>query len=260
MVFHKNQLQTFSEEGEMGRLVREYDWSSTPLGPLQRWPQSLRTSLSIMLCSQHPMWIGWGPDLIFLYNDAYIPILGIGKHPWALGKPASVVWAEIWDVCGPLAAKVASAESVYCANVRLFMRRIEIHLEECYFCFSYSPIRDESNEVIGLFCPSTSTTDKLLSERRLKTLGDLSTKSLMEKSSCSACKIAVDILSTNSDDIPFTLLYLVDKEKQIAKLQSSYGVGGNYDHINPATISIDSNSSSSQSHWSIAEICSTGKK
>ena len=89
--------------GEMGQLIREHDWSAHPLGKPDAWPRSLKTAVSLILNSQHPMWIGWGPEMSFLYNDAYIHgVLGLAKHPWALGRPASEVWAEIWDVCGPI--------------------------------------------------------------------------------------------------------------------------------------------------------------
>ena len=97
-----------------------------------------------MLNSQHPMWIGWGHDATFLYNDAYVQVLSLAKHPWALGKPAALVWAEIWDFCGPLADKVfQKGEASFVDDVRLFMRRGEF-LEETFYSFSYSPIRDDS--------------------------------------------------------------------------------------------------------------------
>src|ERR1700722_20633307 len=90
----------------MAEQIRTLDWSNTPLGPLEKWPQSLKTSVNLILNSQHPMWIGWGPEATFLYNDAYIQVLSLAKHPDALGKPAANVWHEIWDICGPLADKV----------------------------------------------------------------------------------------------------------------------------------------------------------
>ncbi len=92
--------------GEMGRRIREFDWSAHPLGKPDSWPRSLKTSVSLILNSQQPMWIGWGKEMSFLYNDAYLHVLGLAKHPKALGAPTSEVWAEIWDVCGPLADKV----------------------------------------------------------------------------------------------------------------------------------------------------------
>src|SRR5690242_15647730 len=83
------------QASELTRLVKEHDWSKTPIGSIETWPQSLRTVVNILLTSRYAMWMGWGRDLTFLYNDAYRPTLGL-KHPWALGSPASKVWAEIW--------------------------------------------------------------------------------------------------------------------------------------------------------------------
>ena len=91
--------------GEMGQRIREYDWSKTPLGPVSGWPQSLRTCVRIMLASRQPIWIGWGKELIKLYNDPYKTIVR-GKHPWALGSPASVVWKEIWNEIDPMLRQV----------------------------------------------------------------------------------------------------------------------------------------------------------
>jgi len=128
----------------MGARIRAFDWVRTDLGPIEGWPEALKTALSLILGAQMPMWIGWGPELLFLYNDAYVQVLGEAKHPWALGRPAAEVWAEIWDVCGPLAERVFRAgEAPFLEDVRLFMKRGE-RLDEVYYSFSYSPIRDES--------------------------------------------------------------------------------------------------------------------
>ncbi len=89
--------------GELGALIRAHDWDSTPLGPPAAWPQSLRMAVRIMLTSLQPIWIGWGEELIYLYNDAYKSIIG-GKHPWALGRPTHEVWREIWADIGPMLA------------------------------------------------------------------------------------------------------------------------------------------------------------
>jgi hypothetical protein len=87
----------------MGERIRTFNWSKHPLGPLARWPQSLKTAVRIMLASRQPIWIGWGPDLNYLYNDPYKTIIG-GKHPDALGQPTAVVWREIWHEIGPMLA------------------------------------------------------------------------------------------------------------------------------------------------------------
>src|SRR5664279_2757812 len=80
---------------EMEKRIRAFDWSTTPLGPIQHWQQSLRTVVKILLSSRYAMWMAWGPELTMLYNDAYQPTLGL-KHEWALGARANQVWAEIW--------------------------------------------------------------------------------------------------------------------------------------------------------------------
>ena len=137
-------------DSAMSRLVAQHDWSKTSLGPIQSWPPSLKSAVNLMLNSQHPMWVGWGPETTFLYNDAYISVLSLAKHPWALGRPMREVWAEIWGDVGVLVEKVyAKGEPSYVDNLRLFMSRGD-RLEETYYSFSYSPIFDESGKVAGL--------------------------------------------------------------------------------------------------------------
>jgi len=211
--------------GEMGERIRVFDWAQTPLGPLEEWPQSLRTSVNLILNSQHPMWIGWGPDITFLYNDAYVHVLGPAKHPSALGHPTAEVWEEIWDICGPLARKVfQNAEPTFVDDVRFFMDRGGF-LEETFYSFSYSPIRDETGMVAGLFCPSTDATAKNLSVRRISTLSELASRAFVEKTVGDACKTAAHILGKNPDDVPFALLYLNDaKGKPV--LAEAVGLAG----------------------------------
>ncbi len=217
-------LTTMEGDSEMAALIRAHDWSRTPLGPVSSWPQSLRTSVSLILNSQHPMWIGWGPAITFLYNDAYIRVLSLAKHPWALGRPAQEVWREIWDVCGPLADKVfQKGEPSFLDDVRLFMNRGD-YLEETYYSFSYSPILDESGKVGGLFCPSAEVTPKVLNARRLRTLSDLSADAFLEKSVSNACASAARTLANNPDDVPFALLFLLSPDCREVVLQGRTGV------------------------------------
>lgn len=224
--------------GNVATLIWEYDWSQTPLGPLPSWPPSLRTSVNLMLNSQHPMWIGWGPEMTFLYNEAYIQVLSLAKHPWALGRPASEVWAEIWDVCGPLADKVFTrGEPSFADDVRLFMNRGD-YLEETYYSFSYSPLYDESGKVAGLFCPSTEITSKVLNARRLRTLSELSAKALGERSTESAAASCARIIANNPHDIPFALIYLIDAEKSMATLQGVSQIQGGIDRLSPLAVEL----------------------
>ena len=224
--------------GQMGRRIADFDWSVTPLGAIERWNDNLKTSLSLMLNSQHPIWIGWGEDATFFYNDAYIDVLSQAKHPGALGRPAHVVWAEIWDFCGPLAAKVFQhGEATFVDDVQLFMDRGS-YLEETYFSFSYSPIADTNGKVSGLFCPSTNVSSKNLNARRLRTLAKLSSKALNERSVEAACATAAATLAENPGDIPFALIYLYRPEERALVLQQAVRITPG-ERVSPVSISLD---------------------
>ena len=155
--------------GAMGRLMRAHDWAATPLSTPDRWPQSLRTSVSTCLNCSFPILIWWGADLVKLYNDAYAIILG-AKHPSALGGPGREVWPEIWDVIGPMLARVTGEGEATPANDLFLMLERNGYPEECYFSFSYSPIHDESGGIGGVFCPVIETTQRVIGERRLRML------------------------------------------------------------------------------------------
>jgi len=243
--------------GEMGARIRALDWEDTPLGAIASWPHSLKTSVSLILNSRHPMWIGWGPEMTFLYNDAYLHVLGSVKHGRALGRPASEVWAEIWDVCGPLADKVfESGEATFMDDVRLFMNRGDF-LEETFYSFSYSPIRDESGRICGLFCPSTDVTAKVVNTRRLRTLSELATNALAEKTTAGACATAASTLSKNPDDIPFALLYLAGPDSQFAVLEQVIGSFAS----GPATADkIGRALASAGSPWPVDEVFRTAQR
>src|SRR4051812_23170718 len=123
----------------MGAMMRTFDWSRTPIGPVEAWPQSLRTSVSILLESKFPMYIAWGPDFTQFYNDSYRPILGSTKHPAALGLSTRETFKEIWNIIGPMFHGVMEGNAV---GVQDFLLPLDRHgfVEECYFIFSYSPI------------------------------------------------------------------------------------------------------------------------
>ncbi|HZI00823.1 MAG TPA: hypothetical protein VEX63_06725, partial [Flavisolibacter sp.] len=158
--------------GELGELIRSYDWSKTSLGPIETWPRSLRTCIRIMLTSRQPIWIGWGKELIKFYNDPYKAIVG-GKHPWALGKPASVVWKDIWKDIEPMLKQVMeNDEGTYVESQLLIMER-NGYPEETYYTFSYTPIPGDDGKTEGMFCANTDDTDKIISERQLRTLTQL---------------------------------------------------------------------------------------
>ncbi len=201
--------QFLSGGGEMGALMRRRDWSETPFGPPVNWPQSLRSAVSIMLNSRYPIALYWGPELALLYNDAWSPIPG-GKHPWALGRPGREVWPEIWDTIGPLFDKVmTTAEGVWQEDELLPMNR-RGYLEECYYNFTFSPVRGESGTIDGIFNAVVETTDRVLSERRLLTMSRMGERADPTLSIEVACQRGASILSDNAADVPFALVYLRD--------------------------------------------------
>ena len=155
----------FAGGGELGALMRAHDWSTSPIGSPDTWPQALRSAVSIMLPSKHIMFVAWGPELAFLYNDAYRPVFGM-KHPWALGRPFREVWSEVWNEITPLVDAALRGEATWSENLPLVLER-NGYREDCWFTFSYSPLRDESGKVAGLFCAAAETTESVLGERRL---------------------------------------------------------------------------------------------
>ena len=156
-------------DGEMGALMRSFDWSKTPLGPVSVWPQSLRTAVSICLNSRFPILIWWGPELVMLYNDAYRLILGPTKHPQALGQAVRECWPEMWHRIGPILTGVLERGESTWSNDQLLLPDRDSYLEECHFTFSYSPIRNESGGVNGVFCTVTETTGRVIGELNLIT-------------------------------------------------------------------------------------------
>jgi PAS domain S-box-containing protein len=156
--------------GRMGALMRAHDWSESPLGAPACWPQPLRTAVGLLLQSRFPMFVAWGPSLGFLYNDAYAEILG-AKHPRALGRRFDDIWAEIWADISPLIEAAMAGQATYREDLPLRMRR-KGYDEQTWFTFSYSPMRDESGRVAGMFCACTETTQRVLAERSLRELNE----------------------------------------------------------------------------------------
>jgi PAS domain S-box-containing protein len=159
-------LEFLADGGRMGALMRSHDWSTSPLGPPAAWPQSLRTVVGLLLQSRFPMFVAWGSELGFLYNDSYAEILGT-KHPSALGKRFCDIWSEIWSDISPLIDAALAGQASYREDLPLVMNR-KGYDEETWFTFSYSPVRDESGKVAGMFCAVSETTQKVLAERGLR--------------------------------------------------------------------------------------------
>ncbi|MES2972466.1 MAG: response regulator [Pseudomonadota bacterium] len=192
----------------MAGLMRAHDWAATPLGSPEHWPLSLKVALRILLTSKFEMWVGWGPDVVFFYNDAYRPTLGI-KHP-ALGQPTRVLWAEIWDdVKGRIQTVYDRGESTWDRALLLLLERAGFP-EETYHTFSYSPLMGDTGKVEGLFCAVSEDTDRVISERRLATLRDLAAMLASTDSSESVWEAVAASLGHASQDLPFAMLYTFD--------------------------------------------------
>jgi PAS domain S-box-containing protein len=210
----------FTGGGAMGALMRSYDWSNTPLGPVEQWPQSLRSALSICLNSRFPIAIYWGLDCLLLYNDAWRPIVG-DKHPWSLGRPGREVWPEIWSDIGPEFESVfRTGEGIFHSDELLAMHRFG-YTEECFFDYTFNPIQGEGGGIDGIFNVVSETTYRVLSDRRARLLREVSSRTGTAKTVEEVCTSMVQVLKSDPADIPFSLLYLIDPDGKSARLCSS---------------------------------------
>src|SRR5215510_3021036 len=225
--------------GEMGERIRTMDWSTTQLGSMESWPQSLRSAVSILLPSRAQIILFWGPGLIALYNDAYSPVLGI-KHPWALGRPARECWSEIWNnSLGPLFQNVIETGQSFRAKDRQFLLGRHGYVEETYFDVSYDPIRDESGQVGGILCIVSETTGRVLGERRLEMLRELGTDLAAINTEDELFSSIHRRLKAHAEDLPFALVYLCDAGGKRAELRCTHGTTAG-DAIAPLVIDLRS--------------------
>src|SRR5258708_21574810 len=193
--------------GEMAKAIKAMDWSKTPLGAMASWPQSLRTTVSLVQASNSPISLAWGAGHVQIYNDGYWPICG-AKHPTAMGQDFRECWASAFPVIGEAYATAWSGKSAYLENMRMFLDRYGF-LEETWFTFSFSPVTDESGGIGGLFHPVTEMTSQMLSERRIKTLRDLASRAGRAKTSEDAFAGSAQVLAEADFDLPFVRFYLV---------------------------------------------------
>lgn len=238
----------FASGGDVGRDHARVNWADSPLGPPEHWPQSLQTAVSILLSSRFPMWMAWGPELTFFCNDAYRRDTLGRKYPWALGRPARVVWAEIWDDIGPRIERVLSTgEATWDTALRLFLERSG-YPEESYHTFSYSPLRDDDGHVVGMLCVVSEDTVRVISERRMATLRDLGSDPSVVSTETEILTFTAHQLAQNLSDLPFTLTYLFDDEGGgAARLAATSGMPAGH-HAAPATLAADSTGL-----WPVAE-------
>lgn len=196
----------FPGTSEMARIMREHGWEESPLGDPGQWPDALKIPLRMLLTTRFEMWLGWGPDLRFFYNDAYIPTLGI-KHPTMLGRPFKEVWSEVYDEVADQVERVRAGEATWNKALRLLLERSGFP-EETYHSFSYSPLHDADGGVGGLLCVVSEETARVIGERRLETMRQLglalagATDHQMVRGAVHAA------FATNRYDFPFIALRL----------------------------------------------------
>ena len=182
------------------------------LAPAEHWPQSLKTIVQVLLTSRFAMWMGWGPNLTFLYNDAYGRMSLGKKHPWALGKPVREVWAEIWRDLEPRVGKVMeTGKATWDEALLLFLERSG-YREETYHTFSYSPLTDDDGSVAGLLCVVSEETERVIGERRLASLRDLASELAATTTEQGVLAAIEHAVGANQRDLPFTLTYLFEQE------------------------------------------------
>lgn len=198
----------FPGNSEMAKAMRRHDWRDTPLGDPRQWPDALLIPLRMLLTSRFEMWIGWGEDLRFFYNDAYIPTLGI-KHPSMLGKPFREVWAEVYEDVADQVELVRQGQATSNQSLLLLLERSG-YREETYHSFSYSPLFDAEGLVAGLLCIVNEDTKRVITERRLDTLHQLSVAMAGAHDAHALHRAVQRVFAGNRRDFPFAALRFGD--------------------------------------------------
>ena len=239
--------------GDMGALMRSTDWSQTIFGPVADWPQSLRTAISIMLESRFAMVVAWGPEFRFFYNDRYRPILGT-KHPAALGTGAAEIFPEVWPTIGPAFEGVRRGEAFAIDDWLLPLER-NGYLENCWFTLSYSAIRDETGGVGGLLAIVAETTGRVEGERRLATLRELARRAADATTSDQACVNAGRVFDANPIDVPFALIYLLERDAAIGRRVCATRIASDH-RANVEMVHLDTGANDV---WHLGEVVRSGK-
>lgn len=207
-----NGVVVFRGNGEMAALMRSVDWSATPLGPVDTWSASLRTTVSTLLASRHAMFLWWGPDLIQFYNDGYRPSLGPDRHPSAIGQPGRECWAEIWPTIGhEVEAIMAGGDSTWHEDHLVPITRGD-RVQDVYWSYSYSPVQDDDGSVGGVLVTVQETTRRVVSERRTRLLRKLVTDLQHASNSLQVCDAATASLRDASNDVTFARVHLAGAE------------------------------------------------
>jgi signal transduction histidine kinase len=252
---HPSTAEPFPGNSEMALRMRNFDWSKTAIGRTETWPESLKTAVRICIGSRNPIVLWWGRSaLTQFYNDAYISFLGGKKHPAFLGQSARECWSEIWETMAPMLEQVFTTGEATWSEDFLYVLNRNLPREEGYFTFSYSPLWDDAGEIDGIFCACYETTGRVIGDRRLRTLRDLSKTITAAQTAGDACKSAVEVLKGNPAGIPFALVYLLDDAKH-ARLVAMTGLSS---ESAAAPDRIDLASLEPEAAWPLKKVFDTG--
>jgi signal transduction histidine kinase len=196
--------------GEVRALMRSCDWASTPLGPPDQWPPSLRAIVRVILTSRFAMWMAWGPELTFFCNDAYLPTVGL-KRDWVIGSRSDKVWAEIWPDIGPRIQHVLeTGEATWDEALGLYLERRGF-TEESYHTFSYSPLADDAGTTTGMLCVVAEVTERVVGERQLSVLRDVGATLAAASTRAEVMMGLETCLAGGARDVPFALVFLAGR-------------------------------------------------
>jgi hypothetical protein len=242
--------------GEMGDLIRGLEWAPTPIGSMEGWSATLRIMVRFLLANRFPMLLWWGPQYVSIYNDAYRPVLG-AKHPWALGKPVSECWSEIWHILKPLIdTPFHGGPPTWNEDIELEINRY-VFSEETHFTIAYSPVPDEAapSGIGGVLATVTEITAKVIGERWIVVLRDLGYRAAEPRTVDQACSIAAETLFRHPKDVPFALIYLIDHDRKQARLAGTSGIGAG-EALSPAIVNLE-NAGRADGGWPLRDVQSS---
>jgi signal transduction histidine kinase len=231
-------LDALGAPSELRELIRARDWASTPVGPSERWPRSLKVLIKTILASRFPMILTWGPELTQFYNDSYSRLIG-DKHPAALGIDIRVTLAESWGILEPVIRQaMETGVASWLPALRLLLERSG-YREEAYFDVSHAPAEDDAGAVVGMLAVCTEVTDQVLSERRLRLLRDLSGRAGQTTHSVErTCEDVTEALAGSPLDVTFALLYMRSADGQRLTLCGARGLPEGGGAASPPTVDL----------------------
>jgi signal transduction histidine kinase len=245
-------VHPFVGQSTMDGLLRRIDWAKTSIGTPDRWPGTWRAAVRMVLDSFAPMVLLLGEEMLLVYNDACMPVVG-GKHPRCLGKGAAAEWPEIWSsIIEPMVRHVMTTnEPAGSEDLYLPLER-NGYPEETHMMFGVSAVREDDGAPTALLVTLRETTERVLVARLVACLDALSTRCFPAKTPEEACDIAADVMNQYLRDLPFTLMYLVEADGRHARLAAHSGLTAVVPEIAPSVIAL--NEATASDTWHVARV------